>query len=187
MATGVEAAFGWIGTIFDSLIKLAPHLQLIVKTERGVKLTRTNKSHLLGPGLHLYHPLLSEIVKYSVVDEVYHIGEVACMYGGHPYTFSGFAIYQIVDPELLATTLGDEEHHQLVRNEVRTAMVRVLTRLGADDMEAVEASARLKANFKTGKYGVFIRRVAFQDIVRTKAHQHYGIQMNTSVGDMSDG
>jgi regulator of protease activity HflC (stomatin/prohibitin superfamily) len=53
----VEKAFGWIGEIFQSLLKLLPWLVIVPATHGGVAFVRGYRVKEWKPGLHWYWPV----------------------------------------------------------------------------------------------------------------------------------
>jgi len=55
----VEKAFGWIGEIFQSLLKLIPWLVIVPVTHGGVAFVRGRRVKEWKPGLHWYWPVVT--------------------------------------------------------------------------------------------------------------------------------
>lgn len=55
----MEAVFGWLGSIFDLLLSLFPHLITVDANQIGVKFPRGKRRKILFPGLHWYWPLVT--------------------------------------------------------------------------------------------------------------------------------
>ena len=55
----MEKAFGWIGEIFQSLLKLFPWLVIVPATHAGVAFVRGYKVKEWKPGLHWYWPVVT--------------------------------------------------------------------------------------------------------------------------------
>lgn len=62
----MEAAFSWIGQIWDFLVSLIPHLGLMRATHGGVKFKRGGKVTEIKPGLFVYYPLLTDVVSIPI-------------------------------------------------------------------------------------------------------------------------
>jgi len=55
----VEKAFGWIGEIFQTLLKLLPWLIIVPATHGGVAFVRGHRVKEWKPGLHWYWPVVT--------------------------------------------------------------------------------------------------------------------------------
>jgi regulator of protease activity HflC (stomatin/prohibitin superfamily) len=55
----VERAFGWIGEIFQSLLRVIPWLVIVPATHAGVAFSRGRHVKEWQPGLHWYWPLVT--------------------------------------------------------------------------------------------------------------------------------
>ena len=58
----MEAAFAWLGQIFDSILLLVPRIVIVRATHSGVKWRYGKNVISLGPGLHFFWPLVSEVM-----------------------------------------------------------------------------------------------------------------------------
>lgn len=57
----MDQALGWLGEFVRSLAKLIPRLVIVLTTQRLVKFVRGHKVVELGPGLHMYWPVTTEV------------------------------------------------------------------------------------------------------------------------------
>ena len=57
----MEAAFAWLGQLFETFYKFIPHILIVRATHGGVKWVRGHKIKPLEPGLHFYWPLTTEV------------------------------------------------------------------------------------------------------------------------------
>lgn len=64
----MDAALGWIGDLIRFFARLVPRLQLVRITEGAVKFRRS-KAVEVGPGLHLWWPVTTEMDVYPVVSQ----------------------------------------------------------------------------------------------------------------------
>lgn len=55
----MERAFGWIGEIFQNLMKVLPWLVIVPATHAGVAFARGRHIKKWAPGLHIYWPLVT--------------------------------------------------------------------------------------------------------------------------------
>lgn len=69
----MDAALGWIGELVAWLVAWLPHLVLVRKTERAIKFIR-GRTVEIGPGLHFYWPITTEVEVHPVVRQVLPLG-----------------------------------------------------------------------------------------------------------------
>jgi regulator of protease activity HflC (stomatin/prohibitin superfamily) len=63
----VDQAFGWIGEIFRSILKVIPWLVIVPATHGGVAFVRGYRVKEWKPGLHLYWPVVTTYKLMAVV------------------------------------------------------------------------------------------------------------------------
>lgn len=69
----MEKAFGWIGEIFQTLLKFFPWLVIVPATSRGVAFVRGWKVKEWPPGLHWYWPVVTQYKIMMVVRQTQRI------------------------------------------------------------------------------------------------------------------
>lgn len=69
----MEKAFGWIGEIFQTLLKFIPWLVIVPATSRGVAFVRGWKVKEWPPGLHFYWPVVTTYKLMMVVRQTQRI------------------------------------------------------------------------------------------------------------------
>jgi len=93
----MDAALGWIGDLIRYLALLVPRLQLVRATERGVKFVRDHTVEI-GPGLHVWWPVTTEIDIYPVVRQVMGLeNQMIITKDGKTVVADGVLIYSISD------------------------------------------------------------------------------------------
>lgn len=63
----MDKALGWIGEIFQTLMKLLPWLVIVPATHEGVAFVRGRHVRKWGPGLHWYWPVATQFKTIAVV------------------------------------------------------------------------------------------------------------------------
>jgi regulator of protease activity HflC (stomatin/prohibitin superfamily) len=69
----VDKAFGWIGEIFQTLLKFLPWLIIVPATHAGVAFVRGYRVKPWAPGLHWYWPLVTTYKTMAVVRQTQRI------------------------------------------------------------------------------------------------------------------
>jgi regulator of protease activity HflC (stomatin/prohibitin superfamily) len=69
----VDKAFGWIGEIFQTLLKFLPWLVIVPATHAGVAFVRGHRVKEWQPGLHFYWPLVTTYKTMAIVRQTQRI------------------------------------------------------------------------------------------------------------------
>lgn len=62
----MEAAFGWIQQLWEFLVSLIPHLELLPADQRAVKFKGGGRTKVIEPGRYWYIPILTEVREMKV-------------------------------------------------------------------------------------------------------------------------
>jgi len=93
----MDAALGWIGDLVRWLTSWLPHLVLVRRTERGVKFIRA-KTKEIGPGLHFFWPITTEVEVRPVVRQVMGLGtQTLTTDDGQAVIADGLLVFSIAD------------------------------------------------------------------------------------------
>jgi len=57
----VESAFAWLNQLIEAVLQLFPRIKVVRATHGGVKWVRGHKVKAIGPGLHIYWPLTTDM------------------------------------------------------------------------------------------------------------------------------
>lgn len=101
-------AFAWLGDIFETLIRLFPHLKIVKLTQGGLKFRRGCEVTVLTPGLWWYWPMITTVdVVTTVRDTVDLNGQTFTTKDGKTVLASGMIMYAVSDVRKLLTTAPD--------------------------------------------------------------------------------
>jgi len=93
----MDAALGWIGDLVRWLTSWLPHLLLVRKTERAVKFIRAGTREV-GPGLHLWWPITTQVEVRAVVRQVLGLGsQTLTTKDGQAVVADGLLVFSIKD------------------------------------------------------------------------------------------
>ncbi len=93
----MDAALGWIGDLVRWLTSWLPHLVLVRRTERAVKFIRGHTREV-GPGLHLWWPITTEVEVRPVVRQVMGLGsQTLTTKDSQPVIVDGLLVFTIGD------------------------------------------------------------------------------------------
>lgn len=93
----MDAALGWLGDLVRWLANIVPRLVLIRATHGAVKFVRA-KTVKIGPGLHVFWPITTEIEIVPVVRQVLNLDQqVLETKDGKTVIADGVVVYVVID------------------------------------------------------------------------------------------
>lgn len=93
----MDRAFGWIGEIFQTLLKLLPWLVIVPVTHGGVAFVRGHRVKEWKPGLHWYWPLVTTYKLMMVVRQTQRIQSKVVMTKDMKTVTVGALVTYVVD------------------------------------------------------------------------------------------
>lgn len=93
----MDKALGWIGEIFQTLLRLVPWLVIVPATHEGVAFVRGRHVKKWGPGLHWYWPVATQYKLIAVVRQTQLIQSKVVMTKDHKTVIVGALVTYYVD------------------------------------------------------------------------------------------
>ncbi|MBT3069480.1 SPFH domain-containing protein [Rhodomicrobium sp. Az07] len=93
----MDKALGWIGEIFQTLMKLLPWLVIVPATHEGVAFVRGRHVRKWGPGLHWYWPVATQYKTIAVVRQTQLIQSKVVMTKDKQTVIAGALVTYFVD------------------------------------------------------------------------------------------
>ena len=121
----MQGALGWIGELVAWLVAWLPHVVLVSKTERAVKFIR-GKTCEIGPGLHMYWPITTEVEVHAVVRQVLGLGpQTLTTEDDVSIVVDGILVFSIADLHVFKTENFEAEDSltDLAQAAIRKAIV----------------------------------------------------------------
>lgn len=104
----MDKVFGWIGEIFQTLLRFIPWLVIVRATHRGVAFSHGKYIKVWEPGLQWYWPLVTQYVLYTVVRQTQLIQPKVVMTADLQSVLVGALItYHVDDIVAALTTVAD--------------------------------------------------------------------------------
>jgi regulator of protease activity HflC (stomatin/prohibitin superfamily) len=150
----MDAALGWIGQIASWLGSFIPTWTLVRATEGAVKFLPGGRTKVVGPGIHWYWPVTTEIETVPVVRQVLDTQPQTLMTQDHePVYVAGLVVFRIIDLHKYMVENYDAADNldDIVQTAIRKTLVNrdflqiqkaradVDNRLTADVQKALEA------------------------------------------------
>ena len=121
----MNSALGWLGDLVAVLASVVPRLAHVRATHRGVKFVR-GRTREIGPGLHWWWPVTTEIEVLPVVRQYAALSEQALQTkDGETVSVDGFLSFEIHDLHRFVTEAYDaaEDLDELGQAAVRKAII----------------------------------------------------------------
>lgn len=94
----MESAFAWLNQFFQAVYQFFPRILIVRATHGGVKWVRGKKIVPLGPGLHVYWPLTTEVEVLVTARQTLAIpDQVMVTKDGKKVAFKTLVVYRIPD------------------------------------------------------------------------------------------
>ena len=183
----MDAALGWIGDLIRYFARLVPRLQLVRITERAVKFRRA-KALEVGPGLHWWWPVTTEMDVYPVVRQVMSLAQQMIQtHEGKTIVVDGVLVYTVEDLYTFCVDNHDAEENmaELAQAGMRKAVLSTsMEEIGSgrakfDNRLTTEAQKSLKG------FGVAIESMRLQSCSEGTVHIHAGaaVTIGLSLGE----
>lgn len=164
--------FDWLNKLFDFITTLLPSYILVAPYERAV-LHRAEKSKELGPGFHVYWPLISRYdilpVNRQFIQTPYQILRTR---DGKVVAASAMIVFTVRDPRLAICAVYSLE--ESLADAGCKAVKDVVT--GSDFCDLSAADERIMAGVKesTHGWGLALREAYLKDFVPCRAYRIIG-------------
>lgn len=172
----MDAALGWIGQLIQWFGMFIPRRVIIPTTHAGVKWVLGNKVVPLGPGIHFYWPIVTELTTYPTARQATDLRTQTLMTtDGKTIAVGGMIVYEIRDIEAILAHTYDPE--QTIKDIALSAIHDVLVTMSADELkletELGTLSLRLRRRVRKEltKYGVKVLKVALTDFAFTRVYK----------------
>lgn len=184
----MDAALGWIGDLVRYCARLVPRLQLVRITERAVKF-RWGKAVEVGPGLHWWWPVTTEMDIVPVVRQVLSLSEQTIQTSeGKTVVADAIIVYSITDlyTFLVENHDADANVAELAAAGVRKAILStplaevVGGRAKFDNRLTSEAQKSLKG------FGVEVEALRLQSFAEGHVLIHAGAMFNVALNTASE-
>lgn len=181
----LDKAFGWIGEIFQSLLKVIPWLVIVPATHAGIAFVRGARIKEWSPGLHWYWPIVTSYKLVVTVRQTQMIQSKIIMTADMKTVIAGALVTYYVDDVVAAVAkIAD-----LASDVLERSQGAILDEISKSTVEVIQAD-RLAFNNKLTErcavalngYGVRVLQVQLTEFAPCKA---LAIKGNATVGNYS--
>ena len=170
----MESAFAWIGQIFSALLQLFPRIRIIRATHGGIKWVRGKHVYPLGPGLHVWWPLTTDIEVIVTARQTLAIpDQVMVTKDGRRVAVKTLVVYRISD---IVRAIGrvNWDVDTTINDLAQSAVARVISThthdqilSGIQDDTLTEALTQ-ETRHELRQFGVYITRCKLVDFAECK-------------------
>jgi regulator of protease activity HflC (stomatin/prohibitin superfamily) len=179
----VEKAFGWVGEIFQSLLKVLPWLVIVPATHGGVAFVRGHRVKEWKPGLHWYWPLVTTHKLMATVRQTQMIQSKVVMTKDLRTVMVGALVTYYVDDIVAALSkIADLPSDIMERSQ--GAILAVVSENTLEAIQGDRAEFNRKVTERVGKvlngYGVQILQAQLTEFAPCRA---FAINGHAAVGN----
>ena len=170
----MEAAFSWLGQVFEAILLLFPRVAIIRATHGGVKWRCGSKVIALAPGLHIWWPLISEIEILPTARQTHNVPTQVLTTRDNKKAVIGIVVVYRINNVILAfgqlnwdvdTTVNDIAQAAVVSVIAQYTFVELLEKLGSDKMNCLLTQAAKK---ELDKFGVAVQQAKITDFAECR-------------------
>ena len=164
----MDAAFGWLGRIMETLGGFVPRWRVIPLTHGGVSFVRGKKVVAIKPGLYWHWPIWTDYVIIPTVRQSLNLpSQTLTTADDCAITLSTVIVYEVTDVVKALTHQWDLEDtiQDIALAAVRQYTVRkTFEQLRKDDGSALKETIKRRVQ----RYGVGVRDAWVTDLAKTK-------------------
>jgi len=181
----MDAALGWLGDLVRYIAQLVPRLQLVRATDRCIKFTGPRTKEV-GPGLHLWWPLVTELEIHPIVRQVKSLPEQKLQTrDGVTVMVDAVLIFEIADLHtfIVANYDADDSLEEVAQEAVLTVVMEMTMEQLRDPEMRKKVNARLTTEARKALklFGVTTERLRLQSLAPGAVLIHAGDSL-VSVG-----
>lgn len=168
----MDKALGWVGEIFQTLLRLLPWLVIVPATHEGVAFVYGKNVRKWGPGLHWYWPVATQYKLIAVVRQTQLIQSKVVMTKDHKTVLVGALVTYCIDDVVAALA----QIADLASDVMERSQGAIYETIGKHTLEAIQADRGAFRNIMTERvgealngYGVRIIQVQLTEFAPARA------------------
>lgn len=168
----MDKAFGWIGEIFQTLLRLMPWLVIVPATHEGVAFVHGHRVKRWKPGLHWYWPVATTYRTMMTVRQTQKIQSKVVMTKDNKTVIVGAMVTYYVD-DIVAALAHIADLASDVIERAQGAILNEVTRHTMEEIQIDRTNFNLKLSEVVGKslngYGVQVIQIQLTEFAPTRA------------------
>jgi regulator of protease activity HflC (stomatin/prohibitin superfamily) len=183
----MEGAFAWLSQLVEWFGRFVPRLSILDTTENAVKYVRGKRPVALGPGLHVWWPLVTTWVPYPVARQADELRtQTIVTTDDKVIVVGGLLVYEVIDiVKLVAYTHSPSG---AVTDIALTAVHDTCCQLSWSELKDEQRRGTLDTKLKNsaqkalGDYGVRVMKLMLTDlapcrVLKLMQHDHAGMSV----------
>lgn len=174
-------AFAWLGQLIEALGRFIPRLIIIRATHMGVRWRLGKNVSEMGPGMHVYWPLITECEVIVTARQTLNLPTQVLMTADRQQIVVGtVVVYRVKD---VVEAIGERnwDVECTVSDITQAAIVEVITRSNLNDLltdvsGGIEKSLTKATRRRLRQYGVYVHRCAVTDFSTCKTYKIIGTE-----------
>lgn len=160
-------ALDWLGYLIEWIGKLFPRVQIVRRTQGGVRFVGGSKVKEVKPGVRVYWPIMTDMVITPTIPQSENlVSQTAVTKDGRQLHCSIMVIYKVKDPVRALTRI--DGINETVMNTCLSATLEVVSQHALDELQpgiATEIEIKLTklCRRRLRQFGITITRAAFTD------------------------
>lgn len=183
----MEAAFSWLGQIFEALLQFVPRRVIVRATEGGVKWSLWREPKEMRPGIRFYWPLITDVEVTVVARQSFNTPrEPLQTADGVEVVAGGVVVYSIND---IVQAIGklNWSPEDTAQDIVQAVLASVITSHSHEYILSelsgkIENEITDKCRKQLRKYGVYVERAGLCAFSSTRNWHHSGIEIQVNNG-----
>lgn len=180
----MDAALAWVGWIAEWFAKWVPKVEIVPTTHKAVKFRRGDEVIPLGPGVHVYWPLITEFRVYASARQAVDLRpQVLTLKDDKTVLLGALITYEIEDIEkALAHTWDIEES---VKDSALSAATEVCAALTWPELKELQQTGKINIRLRASArnvlrdYGVNVIKMNLTDLALAKVYKL--VQSNNTI------
>lgn len=174
----MDAALGWIGDLIRAIAQFIPRLQLVRATDRCIKFTGPRTKEV-GPGLHWWWPLVTELEIHPVVRQVKSLPEQKLQTkDGVTVMVDAVLIFEVDDLHtfIVANYDADDSLEEVAQEAVLTVVMEMSMEQLRDPEMRKKVNSRLTTEARKAlkSFGASVERLRLQSLAPGSVLIHAG-------------
>lgn len=163
----MESAFAWLGSVMEWLGSFVPRIKIVRSTHAGVKFKHGKHPQPIGPGIHIYWPIVTEMDIIPVARQTHNLPTQSLLTkDGRQVVVGGVVVYAITD--ILSTLSKNWDIADTINDITLLAISDVVTSHELDYLhsnlnDAVQKALTKATRKQLRQYGVKVYRTALTD------------------------
>lgn len=172
-------AFSWIADIVQAFGKLVPRLCIVTATKQGVKWRSGKDVRPMGPGLHWYWPLTTEISIIVTARQTLNLPTQVLMTSDRQQIVVGTLVVYRINDIVEAIGKRNWDVDTTVSDITQAAIVEVISKQKLNDLltdisGSIEKKLTAACRKRLRQFGVYVQRCAVTDFSTCKVYKLIG-------------